>query len=105
MKRVVGCQIREVFRPRAVEEGAEALRSGDPEVMRAFGADADILLKVLVVDELRAIGTLDPEPLGHTARFFGRRRGHGLPGLLEPGHRPTLPQVKAQKSKVKESPT
>ena len=38
--------------------------------MRALGADVQVGGEILVVDDLRAAGTLDPEPFGHAARLL-----------------------------------
>ena len=57
-----------------------------PEVVAAFRADVEVGGEVLVVDRLRAAGTLDPQPFRHPARLLFRRRGHRLARLLEPRH-------------------
>ena len=100
LQRIVRGEVREVLGPFAVEQRAQPLGGADPEMVRALRADVQVVLEILVVEDLRAVGTLDPEPFGHPAGLLGRGRRHRLPGLLEPGHRDTLPQVKSQKSKV-----
>src|SRR5215212_3661477 len=53
-------------------------------MMGALGADAQAGGKVLVVDDLRARRTLDPEPLRNAALVGGRL--DRLTWFLEPGH-------------------
>ena len=85
-----------------VEERLQALGGADPEVVRALGTDVEAGLEVLVVDQLGAAGTLDPEALGDSAGFFGRGRRDWLPGLLEPGHASgALNEFKMQKLKMR----
>ena len=67
-----------------IEERAQAIGGADAEVVRAFRADLQILIEILVVDDLRATRTLDPEALRNPTRLL--RRLDGLLGLLEPGH-------------------
>jgi len=67
--------------------------------MRALGTDVQAGFEVLVVDQLGAARTLDPEALGDTARFFGRLGSDWLPGLLEPGHSAAINAI--QNAKVK----
>ena len=63
----------------------QALGRGQPEVMRALRADAEAGREILVVDDLRARRTLDPQPFGHPALV--RPRLDRLAVFLEPGHR------------------
>ena len=50
-----------------IEERSQAIGRADPEVVGALGADAQVRGQVLVIDELRAAGTLGPQALGHAA--------------------------------------
>ena len=38
-----------------------------------FGTDVEVRREILVVDDLRAAGALDPEALGNAAGLLGRR--------------------------------
>ena len=100
-KRVVRGQVREVFGPFGVKQRAKAIGGADTEMVGALGADMQVGLEILVVKDLRTVRTLDPQSFGHPAGLLSRGGRHRLPGLLKPGHRDTLPQVKSQKSKVK----
>ena len=71
-------QILVVLGPLAVEQHAQALGGADPEVMRALRADVEVGREILVVDDLRAAGTLDPQPFGHAARLLLGRAAIGL---------------------------
>ena len=51
------------------QRALSALDGADTEVMRALGADVEGRLEILVVDQLRAARTLDPEALRHAAGF------------------------------------
>src|SRR5687767_7671067 len=53
-------------------------------MVRTLGAHAQAGGKILVVDDLAAGRTLDPQPLRHAALLV--RRFDGLADLLEPGH-------------------
>jgi hypothetical protein len=87
LERVVRDEVGEMFLVAAfVKERLQALGGADAEVMGALRADVETDLEILVVDQLRAAGTLDPEALRDAARFFGRGRRNSLPGFLEPGH-------------------
>ena len=103
LQRIGRGQVREVlFVLTVIEERGQALGGADPEVMRAFRADVEAGFKVLVVDQLGAARTLDPEALGNAAWFFGRRRGDGLPGLLEPSHSRGINAIQNAKVKMHE---
>ena len=100
LQRIGRCQVRIVlFVSTVIEERGESFGGADPEVMGALGADVQAGFEVLVVDQLGAARTLDPEPLGDTAWFFGRLRGDRLPGLLEPRHSGAINAI--QNAKVK----
>ena len=72
LQRIVREQVREVLGELAlVEQRLEPVGGADAEVMRALRADLQVLLEILVVDQLRAARTLDPQPLGHPARLLG----------------------------------
>src|SRR5439155_25361273 len=84
---VAGADARGEFLVRAVvEEHLEALARGEPEVVAALGADVEVLLDFLAVDDLLAVVALDPKPLGDGDLLLLDR----LPRLFlfsEPGHR------------------
>src|SRR6185295_7311177 len=82
------------------EQRPQALGGADAEVVRTLRADVQAFFEVLLVDELRATGAFDPQPLGHPAWFFGGGGCNRLAGLLEPRHQGVLRQVTSEKSKV-----
>ena len=84
-ERIGGYQAAIVFCPRAVEQRPETVERVHAEVMAALRADAHVLPEILVVEDLRAPGALDPEAFGHPARLC-RLGGNSLARLLEPGH-------------------
>ena len=64
-----------VFGPWAVEQRAQPIERAHAEVKAAFRADAQVLREILVVENLRAPGALDPQAFGHPAWLcVGRRR-------------------------------
>src|SRR5206468_5846581 len=84
--------IGKVLRPLpAVEERTQAVSRADSKMVRALGADLQVLLEVLVIDDLRAARAFHPESLGDAAWLFGGRRDRRA-GLLEPGHYRRLAQ-------------
>src|SRR4029078_3517920 len=85
LQRVGGLQPLIVFLPWAVEEDAQPLDGAAPEVVRALGADVRGGGQVLVIDDLRARRTLDPQALGDSALLV-RLGLNRLPDLLEPRH-------------------
>src|SRR6185436_16968476 len=86
LQRVVRGEVAEMLGPLAIiEQRAQPIRGADAEMMRALGADLLALVEILVVDDLRAAGTLDHQALGNPARLLAGRLD-GLAGLLEPGH-------------------
>ena len=100
VERIGGRQIRKVFLVAAfVEEGGQAFGGAQSEMVRALRADVQAGFEVLLVDQLSAARTLDPQALGDAARFFSRLRRDRLAGLLEPSHSWVLTQFKFQKSK------
>ena len=63
-----------------------------------FGQTFRLVGEILVVDDLRAAGTLHPQPFGHPARLFLRRRRDRLARLLEPRHSGSLTELSAWQS-------
>ena len=78
LERVGRDEIAVVLGPLAVEQHPQPLGGADPEVVRALRADVQVGREILVVDDLRAAGTLDPQPFGHPARLFLGRAAIGL---------------------------
>ena len=64
---------------------AKAHGRREAEVVAAFGADLEIGRQILVVDDLRAGGALDPEALRDLAALLGLGLDW-LPAFLEPRH-------------------
>ena len=58
-----------VLGPVTVEQHPQPLGRAQPEVVGALRTDVEIGREVLVVDDLRAAGTLDPEALRDPARL------------------------------------
>ena len=92
MQRIVRSQAGILLDPvLAVEQRQQPLARRQPEVMRALRADTEALDEVARVDDRVAVGTLDPQSLGHAAGFV--RRGNRLARLFEPGHRASLAET------------
>src|SRR6185295_507313 len=51
-----------------------------------FRADVQVRREILVVDDLRTAGTLDPQALRHATGLDRGRGGDRRARLLEPGH-------------------
>ena len=92
----VDTRLAVVLDPSIVEQHPQPFGGAHPEVVRALGADVQVRRQVLVVDNLRAAGTLDHQPLGNPAGLLGRR-ARSLAGLLEPRHKGSAYQAEARR--------
>ena len=87
LERIGRDQTLVVLDPDAViEERAQPLDGADAEVVGAFRTDVQVRREILVVDDLRTAGTLDPQALRHAAGLDRGRGGDRRARLLEPGH-------------------
>src|ERR1019366_8142500 len=94
-----GYEILVVLDPRAVvEQETQALGRADAVVVRAFRADVQVRREVLVVNDLRAARTLDPEAFRDPAGLRLRRRCDRFAGLLEPDHRGSAYHFRLQRA-------
>jgi hypothetical protein len=76
----------------AVKKREQPLARGEPEMVATLRANAQGFDQIFGVDDRVALGTFDPEPLGHAAGFVGR--GNRLARLLEPRHSGELSRVR-----------
>src|SRR2546422_11314803 len=67
-----------------IEHQLEPLAHRQREVLVALGADLEVLLDVLLVDDLAAPVALDPQPLHARLALFGRKLRGG--NAVIPGH-------------------
>src|SRR5204862_800016 len=68
------------------EQHPQPVDGAHVKVVNALRTDVQIGDEILVVDDLRAVGTLDPQPFGHTTQLLFRPGDDRLAVFLEPRH-------------------